>query len=162
MTNDHNQDHTLTTPGLARRLACMFYDSLLVFAICFTVTLAVVGLRNVVGDEPIHAGERAIQGHFQWVLQLALVASIALFFCWFWTRTGQTLGMQTWRLRIDDIHGGRISWQQALLRLLVACVSAACLGLGYAWILIDRDKRSWHDIASRSCVVLLPKPAKRK
>ena len=149
-------------PALWRRLAAMFYDSLLVFAITFTATLAVVLARLVLAPEALHTGERAITGGYQSVLQLVLLATVGLFFCWFWVRSGQTLGMQTWRLRIDDIDGGRISWRQALLRLLVACLSAACLGLGYAWILIDRDKRSWHDIASRSHVVLLPKPDQKK
>jgi len=152
---------TVSTPGLARRLAAMFYDGLLVFAICFCVTLAVVGLRNVAGGEAIHPGERAIAGGFQLVLQVALCISVALFFGWFWTRTGQTLGMQTWRLRIDNLQGGRISWQQAMIRLLVACLSISCAGLGYWWVLFDRDKRSWHDIASQSSVRLLPKPEKQ-
>jgi uncharacterized RDD family membrane protein YckC len=144
-------------PGLGRRLAAMFYDSLLVFAITFTATLLVVGIRLVLSQQAHHTGERAITGGYHYFLQAVLLASITLFFGWFWTRTGQTLGMQTWRLRIDDVNGGRISSRQALVRLAMATVSAACLGLGYLWILWDRDKRSWHDRASGSRVVLLPK-----
>jgi uncharacterized RDD family membrane protein YckC len=141
-------------PGLARRLAAMFYDSLLVFAITFTATLLVVGVRIV--------GERAITGDYKYFLQLVLFASVTLFFTWFWTRTGQTLGMQTWRLRIDSVDGGRISWRQAGVRFVVAIASALCLGLGYLWILWDRDKCSWHDRASGSRVVMLPKPPSKK
>jgi uncharacterized RDD family membrane protein YckC len=144
-------------PGLGRRLAAMFYDSLLVFAITFTATLLVVGIRIVLSHDALHTGERAISGGYHYFLQLVLLASVTLFFGWFWTRTGQTLGMQTWRLRIDDIGGGRISTRQALLRLAMAAVSALCLGLGYLWILWDPDKCSWHDRVSNSRVVLLPK-----
>jgi uncharacterized RDD family membrane protein YckC len=31
------------------------------------------------------------------------------------------------------------------------------LGLGYFWILFDREGRAWHDRLSRTRVVLLPK-----
>jgi len=144
-------------PSLWRRLAAMFYDSLLVFAITFTATLAVVGIRIVLSQQALQTGERAITGGYHYFLQAVLCASVALFFGWFWTRTGQTLGMQTWRLRIDDVGGGRISWQQALIRFVIAIASALCLGLGYLWILWDRDNCSWHDRASGSRVVMLPK-----
>jgi len=149
-------------PSLWRRLAAMFYDSLLVFAITFTATLAVVGIRIVLSHQALQTGERAITGGYHYFLQAVLFASVTLFFCWFWTRTGQTLGMQTWRLRIDNVEGGRISWQQALIRLVVAIASALCLGLGYLWILWDRDKCSWHDRASGSRVVMLPKQNSRQ
>lgn len=151
----------LATPGFWRRIAAMFYDSLLVFAIAFTVTLGVVGLRTLFARDALNAGERAISGGYHYLLQVALLASIALFFCWFWTRSGQTLGMQTWRLRIDDVAGGRISWRQALIRLVVAAASALCFGLGYLSVLWDRNKCSWHDRASNSRVVLLPPSPKK-
>jgi len=149
-------------PGLPRRLAAMFYDSLLVFAITFTATLVVVGIRIVLSSQALHTGERAISGGYHYFLQAVLFISVALFFSWFWTRTGQTLGMQTWRLRVDNIDGGRISWRQALIRFVVAIASALCLGLGYLWILWDRDKCSWHDRVSGSRVVMLPKPPSGK
>lgn len=149
-------------PGLPRRLAAMFYDSLLVFALTFTATLAVVGIRLVLSHEALHTGERAITGGYHYFLQVVLLVSVASFFCWFWTRTGQTLGMQTWRLRIDDINGGRITSRQALIRFAMAAVSALCLGLGYLWVLWDRDKCSWHDRASRTRVVMLAKPPARQ
>jgi uncharacterized RDD family membrane protein YckC len=149
-------------PGLPRRLAAMFYDSLLVFAITFTATLVVVGIRVVLSSHMLQTGERAITGGYHYFLQAVLFISVGLFFSWFWTRTGQTLGMQTWRLRIDNVDGGRISWRQALIRFVVAFVSALCLGLGYLWILWDRDQCSWHDRVSGSRVVMLPKPASTK
>jgi uncharacterized RDD family membrane protein YckC len=144
-------------PGLSRRLAAMFYDSLLVFAITFTATLVVVGIRIVLSNHALQTGERAITGGYHYFLQAVLLFAVALFFSWFWTHTGQTLGMQTWRLRVDNVNGGRILWRQALIRFLAAIVSALCFGLGYLWILWDRDHCSWHDRISGSRIVLLPK-----
>lgn len=158
----------ITTPGLLRRLAAMGYDALLVFSLLFGAT----GLYQFVagqlssgnqdsqalatGDvvkaiEPVAAGP---------LYSLFLLLVIVAFFTWFWRRNGQTLGMQAWRLRIDNLDGGRISYGQALTRFAGACLSTACLGLGYLWILVDKDKCSWHDRLSRSRVVLLPKRRK--
>ena len=45
----------------------------------------------------------------------------------------------------------------ASIRCAVAWVSLAALGLGYWWVLFDRQRRSWPDIVSRTETVVLPK-----
>ncbi|MFM7783368.1 MAG: RDD family protein [Gammaproteobacteria bacterium] len=142
--------------GLARRLGAMLYDSLLLFAVSWAVTAVVIGLR-VLGS-----GEQAVRGAggpaaSGLLLQLPLLVALAGFFVWFWTRSGQTLGMQSWRLRVETEDGARLDWRTALLRLLLALLSAICLGAGYWWILLDAQKRSWHDRWTRTRVVLLPR-----
>lgn len=146
----------LPPPGLLRRLAAMLYDSLLVFAVAWTVTAFAVFLRREsVGEAAIRAsGHAAASGP---LLQAAIAAALVLFFGWFWTRSGQTLGMQAWRLRVQRPDGGAISWRQALVRMAGALLSALCLGAGYWWALLDREKCTWHDRLSGTRVVLLPK-----
>jgi len=80
-----------------------------------------------------------------------------LFFALFWTRSGQTLGMLAWRLRIESDQGLPINAKQALLRFMGAIFSALVLGIGYWWILLDSDHLAWHDRWSNSRVVQLPK-----
>jgi uncharacterized RDD family membrane protein YckC len=138
--------------GLRRRLAAMFYDALLLFAVSWAVTALAVGLRvGLEGETAVRASGRAAAGGIG--LQLALAAATVLFFGWFWTRWGQTLGMQAWRLRVETLAGDRISWRQAMLRLAGACVSFACLGAGYLAILFDPESRAWHDRWSGTRVV---------
>jgi uncharacterized RDD family membrane protein YckC len=50
-----------------------------------------------------------------------------------------------------------MTWRQALIRFLVAILSWGACGLGVLWILVDKDKRTWHDRASGTRVVVLPK-----
>ena len=80
-----------------------------------------------------------------------------MFFTWFWVHGGQTVGMRAWRLRVVSFDGERIGWRTAAIRFLLAIVSAAMLGLGYLWVLIDPERLAWHDRLSKSRVVLLPK-----
>lgn len=142
--------------GLARRLGAMLYDSLLLFAVTWTVTALVIGLRvGWSGEAAVRsAGGPAASGL---LLQVPLALAVVAFFVGFWTHSGQTLGMQSWRLRVETEDGARLGWRVALARLLLAGVSAACLGAGYWWMLFDARKRSWHDTWTRTRVVLVPR-----
>ena len=68
-----------------------------------------------------------------------------------------TLGMQAWRLRVQTSDGYAISLKQSLIRCVVAWLSLAAFGIGYWWVLFDRQRRSWPDIASNTQTVVLPK-----
>jgi uncharacterized RDD family membrane protein YckC len=45
-----------------------------------------------------------------------------------------------------------ITYGQALARLF-ATIPAAFFGLGFFWILVNREKRGWHDILARTWVI---------
>jgi len=153
-------DSTLPAPGLMVRLAAMVYDAFLLFAIWWAVTAVAVGYQvSQRGEDAIRtSGEAAAGGP---LLFSALIASILLFYGWFWRRSGQTLGMQAWRLRLESIDGGRPSWLQVVIRLIGAELSLTCFAMGYVWILFDPQQRAWHDIWSKTRLVRLPKPAKK-
>lgn len=160
-------EQALPAPSLLRRLAAMTYDAMLVFALFFAATglyqyiaqllgLGTLGATVSTGDvvtelEPVASGL---------VFRLYLLLVMLVFFVWFWHKSGQTLGMQAWRLRLDDVGGGRVSYGKASLRFALAWLSALCFGLGYLWVLVDRNKCSWHDRLSRSRLVQLPKPGR--
>jgi uncharacterized RDD family membrane protein YckC len=80
-----------------------------------------------------------------------------MFYAWFWTHGGQTLGMKTWRVRVETLDGKAISYQQTLIRATVAILSAGLLGLGFLWSLFDKEKRTWHDMVSKSRLVAVIK-----
>ena len=88
--------------------------------------------------------------------QLIIALTIFFFFSWFWIKNGQTLGMQAWRIKLISTNGKNIYLKQASIRLLAACVSAGFFGLGYLWILLEAKNRSWHDIISKTRLILVP------
>jgi len=135
--------------GLLRRLAIILYDTLLLGAL---LLLASALALPVVGDEPARAG------HPLFKLYLAVISF--LYFGWFWTAGRRTLGMQSWRVRIRRLDGRPPTWDQALRRYLVAPLSWTALGLGFLWALFDPHRRTWHDLASGTVLVVLPKPQK--
>lgn len=140
--------------GLPRRLAALLYDSLLLAALWFvTAALVLAASRGLLSlpDRPLW---------LLYLLRAGLLLVTFLFWAGFWTHGGQTLGMRAWRLKLVGDTGGPISWRQAVGRFLAAFVSLAPLGLGYLWILIDPQRRAWHDRLSGTWVVVLPKNLK--
>lgn len=146
-------DSPATPPnaGVLRRLGAMFYDLLLVIALMMVVTAV---LLPVTGGEAITSGRF---GAWEYAYQLLLLVIVVLFFGVFWTRHGQTLGMQAWRLQIQREDGRFLNWLDVLKRLGAATVSLCLAGLGYWWIWIDRDHLAWPDRWTRTRVVVLPK-----
>jgi uncharacterized RDD family membrane protein YckC len=140
---------TLPPAGFARRLASMLYESLLllgVLSLTFLVPYVVIG----------YAWGVSVHGAIEW-LHLFLVTGA--YFVWFWRKAGQTLAMQTWRVRLDGTNGGRVTLRQALLRYALCWPSV--LGLfGLLWALVDRDRQFLHDRLAGTRLVLVP-PAKR-
>lgn len=93
---------------------------------------------------------------YRFALRTTLLAISAGYFVISWSRGGQTIGMRAWRLRVVGSDGNALPWPRALLRFLIAL---ATLGLGFAWCLVDRDKRGLHDIATHARVDRLPHPS---
>lgn len=123
------------TPGIVRRLAAMLYESLLVAAV---LAVAFVLPHVLIGAfANIQAHHAATKIHFFVVL--------LIYFCWFWVNGGQTLAMKTWRIRVVDVHGGRLRPAQAVFRYLAAWFSIAFFGLGILWALFDREGQFLHD-----------------
>lgn len=140
----------ITKPGLIVRLMAMLYDSLLLIAILMVATLPYIMLTGGPPQTPLS----------KLGLQLYLLVIIFLFFGWFWTHGGQTLGMRSWRLRLVTVTGQPVNWAQAAIRWLAAIPSLLILGLGYFWILFDPEKRAWPDMVSQTRLVRLPKQKK--
>lgn len=128
--------------GLGRRLGAMLYDAFLLFGLFFA---AVAILMPFTGGQAIEPGN--------YLLTAYLIVLACAFYSWCWTRSGQTLGMLAWNIRIQQPDGSRINWLQALMRLSAALLSWLALGLGFWWILFDRDGLSWHDRLSRTRIV---------
>ncbi|MBN8481007.1 MAG: RDD family protein [Xanthomonadales bacterium] len=134
------------------RLAALGYDLLVLVAVWMLVAALVLaafgGDVDVAHQPPL----------YHVVLQAALLVSTGAYFALSWARAGRTIGMRAWHLRLVDAAGGRApSARQSLLRFAVAMVSALAVGLGFAWCLVDRERRGWHDLAARTRLERVPR-----
>ena len=87
----------------------MLYDSLLIVALVFVVNGAVLGVLAKIGVAEDHTLR-------PWQAQILTLACIVTFFTLFWIKSGQTLGMQAWRIKLVDFDGNTPSVTLAILR----------------------------------------------
>lgn len=130
--------------GLFRRLAAMVYDLFLLTALFMLAGF--IGVAITSGE----ANEHLLFKLLVWMVPF-------LFYWYFWRRSGQTLGMLAWRIRVQTPQGEALNARQTFLRLIGGLLSWSCLGLGYLWLKFDREQRTWPDILSGTQVVVLPK-----
>lgn len=102
-------DPSATPPGLARRFAAFLYEGVLLFGVVFFAGL----LYSILTRQ-----QHALQGRTGMSLVIFLV--LGLYFVGFWTRTGQTLAMKTWHLRVVDTAGRPLGVVRATARYLLS------------------------------------------
>jgi uncharacterized RDD family membrane protein YckC len=128
---------------MLRRLASMLYESILLFAVAFLGTWLF----------QFAAGTLLIEGWRMHLLQFFLLALFAAYFLWCWLRSGQTLAMKTWRIRLVAKNGhGRLAPAAALARFFYALLLVPTL-IGILWALVDRDRQFLHDRLAGSLLV---------
>lgn len=155
-------------PSLARRMACFVYEATLLFGL--TLIPAVLGALFVAQTGQRHPLQSDT------TLRIFALVVYGLYFVWLWSKRGQTLAMQTWRIRVVTRTGARLSQPRALARYIACCfawfappsllagvfgfspwtgISAICTWIvAYALSALAAPERQfWHDLLCRTRLV---------
>jgi len=127
------------TPGIARRLAAMLYEALLLGAVAFFAAWLFFFASG---------GRDATSGWTRHALQLFIAAVLAAYFLWCWLRGGQTLAMKAWRIRLTGVTPKR-----AILRFVLAALLVPT-GVSILWACFDRERQFLHDRLAGTRLVL--------
>lgn len=133
--------------GFFRRLAAILYDSLLVLALLFLAITPFIAIR----------GGEAVAPQTDIAFRLTLAVVVFAFFVGFWSRSGRTLGMQSWGLQLETTDGEIPTLRAATIRFFAAMLSWAAMGLGFFWQLWDAERLTWHDRLSNTRLVYYPR-----
>ena len=80
------------------------------------------------------------------VLLAHLFVVLLVYFLWFWTHGGQTLAMQTWRIRLVDARDNQpLGIRRAVLRFILSWPCLLFAGAGLIWALFDPERQFLHD-----------------
>ncbi|WP_371928039.1 RDD family protein [Moraxella sp. FZLJ2109] len=116
------------------RLTAIIYDGMLILAMLFLVgaVLSVVGTVLFLDIGTTSQEAKTLPLWYQnAVMTPSFVLTLVGFYGIFWRKSGQTLGMQTWRLKTVDANGQLLSWGQSFMRIISAClVPALCAAVG--------------------------------
>lgn len=134
----------ITAPSFIRRIACMLYESVLLLAVLFNAGFLFIYLTNYPERSDLRPA-----------LQIFLASVAAGYFTWFWCKSGQTLAMKTWRIRLENQDGRLLSFPNTLLRFALAFVGVALAGVTIWWALLDDDGQFLHDRLLKSRLVMV-------
>ena len=71
-----------------------------------------------------------------------------------WVFTGGlTIGKAIMGVRIVRIDGSRLTFWRAWGRYIMFWIAMIPLGLGLLWVLINDERRGWHDLTVGTCVI---------
>ncbi|MEX2475452.1 RDD family protein [Marinobacter sp.] len=117
----HDAEELLPPATFIKRLLAIIYDGLICIAVLLVATWIYTMMAGwVTGwDRYEQMAESGALGGDP-LLTFVLFLVLYLFFAYFWTRTGQTLAMQVWRIRIENLDGTSVNWTQALKRYVTA------------------------------------------
>jgi uncharacterized RDD family membrane protein YckC len=119
--------------GFFHRLAAIIVDGLILGVVGFLLTLVF--------------SEEAANG-------VGILIALVYFAYLEGSGSGQTVGKRALGIRVIDFRsGGPIGFGRGLIRYVSRILSTIPCGLGYLWMLWDREKQTWHDKLANTVVV---------
>jgi len=119
--------------------------------------LTVVALSFVCAGLFVWFAGDATHGIKRLFMQLFLWLAIGAYFIWCWLKSGQTLAMQAWQLKLVNQENQLLTLRFAMARYLLATLSLALFGLGFLWAVFDSKKLFLHDRLLKCKVVVQQK-----
>ncbi|WP_235938609.1 RDD family protein [Thalassotalea algicola] len=145
--------------GFFRRFGSWVYDVLIALAVYMVAgaigfglfaLAANIGLVDTSGHEHLIDVKES-----SYVYQILVdgwsLAWVAFFFVYFWARSGQTIGMKAWRLRVQNLDGSLITKKTGFKRIF-----PTLFGFGNILVLFDRKNHlSLQDRMTKTEVIVL-------
>ena len=75
------------------------------------------------------------------------------YFTYFFGTTGQTPGKQVMKIKVVTVDGSPLTYGVGFLRWFGYLVSGLTFGIGFLWILIDKNKQGFEDKIAKTYVV---------
>jgi uncharacterized RDD family membrane protein YckC len=111
--NPPKRSYQESIPSLPRRMASFFYEGLLLWGLLIFSGILGGFIYFFTGD------------YFNISLRIFTFLFYGWYFVWFWSSRGQTLPMQTWKIRLVSIADGKRPGVARCIARYVAC---------YAWL----------------------------
>jgi uncharacterized RDD family membrane protein YckC len=125
--------------GFGSRLGAALLDGILL-----GIVGGIIGAIFGAGPGEVNASSQAIN----------TAIGLAYFIYFEGGTTGQTIGKKVLNIRVIDFStGGPVGYGKAAGRYIGRILSAIPLGLGYFWMLWDKEKQTWHDKIAGTVVV---------
>lgn len=130
------------SPSLLKYLAVIIYDLFLLFGLTLFITVIMSFLNNGTPPDPSN-----------FLYRLILLSSIVFFYHYSWKKTGQTLGMKSWKVKLVSANNKPISLSQSILRISLGLANIIFLGIGYFYKYCNKSKLTLMDLLSNTRLI---------
>ena len=139
-----NSSSTKTPAGFLRRLLALFYDGILIIGIYMSFIILITYLNG-----------KALESDLEKIfLQLSFVIITLGFFCYFWkVNSGQTLGMQVWKIRLISEDGANIKIKTMILRSFYSIFFTILLFSNFVYMFFNKEKKTLGDKLSKTEII---------
>lgn len=152
--------------GFITRAIALILDLAIIVSISFVFSLIVRLVLNFFGLNELAAavydrrtgGDATYDGllvtFLRWATAfLTSVTFLFIYLVFFWTTIGKTPGKAILGLRVVQEGEPAVRFKWAVVRAVAYYLSALPLGLGFLWVLVDDERRGWHDKLARTYVL---------
>ena len=143
-------------------------------AVAFIIDIAIISLVSavVIGAMSVFFDLPSVQRFIRWLNSVLpgsdqifigltstrfagffYLALFYLYFIFFFSTTGQTVGKAIMGLRVVTTDGKRMGVKRSFIRTLCYTLSLMPLGLGFLWVLGEDRRRAWHDKIAHTYVL---------
>jgi uncharacterized RDD family membrane protein YckC len=139
--------------GLFSRFVAWFVDGFMIGVLALVVGVVLGGIIGLTagtdsGLLSLIAGTTAL------LLMVIMFLFQFLYFGYFWSKNGQSIGMKLLNMKVVGQDGESLGFVRAGLRGTVGYwISSLIFGLGYIWAAFDAEKETWHDKIFNTWVV---------
>lgn len=156
----HNQSMKGEFAGFASRFVAFAIDLVVIFISAGIISWVIIAALSLVGINPLAPVDVRASNFNQMVTLISkIVLALMPFALWFsyrlffWTVTGQTIGNRAMGIRVVRMDGERMKLSNSLRRIVMYFFCMLPFFLGFLWILIDDERRGWHDKVANTCVI---------
>jgi uncharacterized RDD family membrane protein YckC len=115
--------------------------------------LYTLGLAALSFTVQLSTGHSYAIAHHQIPALIILAAWEFIYFAYQWSLNGKTIGMAILGIQVVRADGSPIGPKQAVIRTVTFPLSIIVIGLGFLGILVQRERRAWHDGFAGTCVI---------
>jgi uncharacterized RDD family membrane protein YckC len=139
--------------GFISRFASWFVDQLVIIVAFAVMGMALQIIFAFSGRDVSSISASSFVSMLGAVWFAIIVSALYMGIFWY-LFDGSTVGQLLFGLRVVRADGShKLSFWQVVVRVIGFYISMAVLFLGFLWILIDPDRRGWHDKLARTKVI---------
>ena len=120
-----------------KRIAATIYDLFLLLGVWFAVGSIAVWLNGGIIEA-------------KWIGPLLVLISTWIFYGYFWTHGGKTLGMAVWNFQIYSIEENKINFQMVSTRFFINMITCFLGGIPLVFMYFSKDNLSLSDYFSKT------------